>query len=209
MVRDFVGDAELLVQRLRAVAERGVPNRFGEQRFGGNNIARAHRMFRGELKRRPSRAKQGFYLSAARSLIFNKILDERIRRGDWNLAIDGDVLMLDGSHSMFRYAPDDAEIPARLARLDLHPTGPLVGEGESMAGGEALALEQRVTATEPELAKGLERFGVQTDRRALRMRVRELEWRMPDPATLILGFDLPAGAFATTVLGEIVDYSAD
>jgi len=205
VVREFAGDRERLDAILRSIARGGVPNRFGEQRFGGNNIARAHRMFRGELKRPPSRAKRGFYLSAARALIFNRVLDERIGRGDWNRAIDGDVLMLDGTRSIFPYAAEDAGIYGRLERLDVHPTGPLYGAGESPARGEAARLEQAAVEREAELAGGLVAFGTAADRRALRIRVDELDWNL-DGDTLRLAFRLPAGAFATVVLAESLEY---
>lgn len=205
VARDFDGDAAALADRLARIAVGGVPNRLGEQRFGGNNIARAHRMFRGELKRAPSRAKRGFYLSAARALIFNRVLDERIRRGDWNRAIDGDVLMLDGSHSIFAFDPGDPAIPGRLQRLDLHPTGPLYGAGPSPAAGEAARLECHAVECEAELAAGLVAFGTAADRRALRVRVDGLDWGL-DGDVLRLAFGLPAGAFATVVLAELLEY---
>ncbi len=205
VIRDFDGDREQLAERLAQIERGGVPNRFGEQRFGGNNIARAHRMFRGELQRAPSRAKRGFYLSAARSLIFNRILDERIRRGDWNRLIDGDVLNLDGSRSRFA-ASDDPALPARVGALDLHPTGPLFGRGALETSAEAAALEQAVIEQERELADGLVRFGTAMDRRPLRMRVGPIESCWGPDGSLELAFALPAGSFATTVLGEILEY---
>jgi len=177
----------------------------GEQRFGGNNIARAHRMFRGELQRAPSRAKRGFYLSAARSLIFNHILDERIRRADWNHIIDGDVLNLDGSRSRFA-AGDDPALAARVEALDLHPTGPLFGVGDLETTGEAAALEQDWINRQRELADGLLRFGTAMDRRPLRMRVGPVESSWRRDGSLELAFTLPAGSFATTVLAEILEY---
>jgi tRNA pseudouridine13 synthase len=42
-------------------------------------------------------------------------------------------------------------------------------------------------------------------RRALRIRVAELGWEWPDQATLALAFRLPPGAYATTVLREVVE----
>ena len=159
VVRDFDGDRDRVGERLVQIERGGVPNRFGEQRFGGNNIARAHRMFRGELQRAPSRAKRGFYLSAARSLIFNHILDERIRRADWNHIIDGDVLNLDGSRSRFA-AGDDPALAARVEALDLHPTGPLFGVGALARRGrhEAELGQPALGAGEQRGAAGAERL---------------------------------------------------
>jgi len=205
VVRDFQGDESALQAILERIARAGVPNRFGAQRFGGNNIARAHRLFRGELKRPPSRAKRGFYLSAARSLIFNHVLDERIRNNSWNLAIPGDLLVLDGTHSIFAHDPADPDIPGRIERLDLHPTGPLVGAGDSPVAGAVAELEQQVIEREAELAEGLIRFGLKSERRALRMRVKDLEWRWIDTRTLMLGFELGSGSFATTLLDELLE----
>ena len=205
VVRDFDGDRDRVGERLVQIERGGVPNRFGEQRFGGNNIARAHRMFRGELQRAPSRAKRGFYLSAARSLIFNHILDERIRRADWNHIIDGDVLNLDGSRSRFA-AGDDPALAARVEALDLHPTGPLFGVGDLETTGEAAALEQDWINRQRELADGLLRFGTAMDRRPLRMRVGPVESSWRRDGSLELAFTLPAGSFATTVLAEILEY---
>ncbi|MDT8448850.1 MAG: tRNA pseudouridine(13) synthase TruD [Wenzhouxiangellaceae bacterium] len=205
-VREFCGDRERLAERLARIAAGGVPNGFGEQRFGGNNIARAHRLFRGELRRKPNRAKRGFYLSAARSLIFNRVLAARIAAGTWNRLIDGDIAMLEGSRSWFPADPDDPELVARAAALDLHPTGPLVGREPSPATGAALEVEQRVVEAERELADGLAKFRLETDRRALRMRVPDLDWTLAGDV-LELRFRLRPGCYATAVLREVLDYA--
>ncbi|MFU8878321.1 MAG: tRNA pseudouridine(13) synthase TruD [Wenzhouxiangellaceae bacterium] len=208
VIRELSGDHVRIESRLRQIQALGVPNRFGEQRFGGNNIARAHRLFRGELRRQPGKAKRGFYLSAARSLIFNRVLDERIRRGDWNRAIDGDVVMLDGSRSHFLIEdPGDADIQRRIAELDLHPSGPLVGEGPLPTKGEAAAIERRVIEAEHELAEGLAKFRLKQERRALRMRVNRMQWAFDDHQPVMrLSFELRSGCYATTVLAELLDY---
>ncbi len=205
-VRELDGDLDALTDRLESLRDHGVPNGFGEQRFGGNNIARAHALFRGELRRKPSKSKRGFYLSAARSLVFNLVLAERLRRGDWNHLIDGDLAMLDGSRSFFAADADDPEQVQRCEEMDIHPSGPLPGRGESPADGEAAAIEQAVFAEQAELVEGLAKFGMQQERRPLRMRVKDLEWSFPNPTTLELTFELGTGSYATSVLRELVDY---
>ncbi len=206
VVRELEGDRNELEQRLRRVAELGVPNGFGEQRFGGNNIARAHRLFRGELRRKPSKSKRGFYLSAARSLIFNQVLARRILAGTWNRVLDGEIVMLDGSHSTFAADTSDLEIQARCRDQDLHPTGPLVGEGDSGVTGEVAALESEIIAGQQELAEGLIRFRLKTDRRPLRMRVIDLDWEFDGGDVLVLRFSLHSGCYATAVLRELLEY---
>jgi len=203
-VRELDGDLEALQQRLAQVRDHGAPNGFGEQRFGGNNIARARALFAGAMRRKPGKHKRGFYLSAARSLLFNRVLEERIGDGTWNRIIDGDVAMLDGSHAFFVPEIGDTEVAARCERLDVHPTGPLAGQGASPVGGAVAELEQRIFDAEPELVRGLEQFRLQHERRALRMRVGELEWGFPEPNCLQLAFTLGSGSYATSVLRELI-----
>ena len=206
IVRDLAVDHDKLQQRLVSVREHGAPNGFGEQRFGGNNIARARALFAGQLRRKPSRHKRGFYLSASRSLLFNRVLVHRIADGSWNRMIDGDVAQLDGSHSIFVPEPDDPDLSGRCEEMDLHPTGPLAGCGESPVSGEVAVLEREIFSHEADLVRGLEQFGLRHERRALRMAVRDLEWQQPEPDTLRLDFTLGQGSYATSVLRELIEY---
>ncbi|MBY6203733.1 tRNA pseudouridine(13) synthase TruD [Halomonas denitrificans] len=206
VVRNVDGDRDAVERRLASIREGGVPNGFGEQRFGGNNVARAYRLFRGELRRKPSRAKRGFYLSAARSLIFNRVLEARILDASWNQARAGELLMLDGSRSVFAAEAIDAELEARVAGQDVHPTGPMAGEGGPVPTGEAAALEAAVFEEYAELVTGLQRFGLSGERRPLRMRVLDLSWTWPAPDVLALSFRLRPGCYATAVLREVLEY---
>lgn len=72
---------------LEAIRDRGFPNYFGVQRFGreGQNLERAKRWFAGEIK--VSRSQRSFYLSAARSYLFNVLLAQRVDDKCWQ---DGD-----------------------------------------------------------------------------------------------------------------------
>lgn len=190
-------------ERLDTVSRLGVPNYFGEQRFGrgGANLGKALAMFTG--KGRVNRHHRSIYLSAARSWLFNRVLAVRVLRGTWNEAMEGDVFSLEGTRSVFAEIPDDP-LRARIALLDVHPTGPLWGRAGVAATGQCLALESGALAAWPALLEGLETAGLKQERRALRLKVQELEWHRPDASTLELQFTLGRGAFATSVLREIV-----
>ena len=207
-VQDFEGDAESLHARARALATAGVPNYFGEQRFGhdGGNITRAREMLI-DGKRVRDRHLRGLYMSAARSMLFNRVLAHRVSEGNWCRAIPGEALMLDGSQSVFNQPRADADIDARLTAMDLHPTGPMWGEGDAMASGEALALEQSVLSGCADWCDGLGAAGLKSARRALRVPLGDLEVALESPQRLIISFALPAGAYATMAVRELIDTS--
>ncbi len=202
-VTDFAGDDGLTAARLDAIGAGGAPNAFGPQRFGRalGNLAVAEAWFRGGPA--PRRAERGFALSAARSLLFNAVLAERVADGSWTRADPGDPVQLDGRGSWFIAEAEDAELDGRLARLEVHPTGPMWGRGEPPGQGPGQALERRVADGYDVFARGLEQAGLDQERRALRLRVADLEWGL-EGSVLEIGFSLPAGSFATAVLREVV-----
>lgn len=205
-LRDFAGDAALVAERLAAVREGGFPNYFGPQRFGrnGENLRRARVALADGGRRRVP----GIQLSAARSALFNRVLDARVRDGSWNRALPDDAMMLAGTHSVFRCRGDEDDLESRLDMHDIDPTGPMWGRGEAAAGPLAIERERAVLADEQALCDALERLGVTHSRRALRVRPDGLisEW---DGSTLQLRFGLPGGAFATSLLREIVEARED
>ncbi len=204
-IRELEGDIEALRERLAQVAEQGVPNYFGEQRFGHGfgNLERAQGLLAGEFRVK-DRHKRGLYLSAARSLIFNRVLSRRVEQGSWNCLLPGERVILDGSERHFEYDPADSELAGRLAKFDIHPSGPLWGRKGWHPEGEALAVETPLLEEMGAWCEGLERAGLDYARRALRLAVRELEWSIEEDV-LEIAFALNAGAYATTVLRELVD----
>lgn len=202
-LRDVAGDRDATDGRLRAIAAGGLPNYFGEQRFGhgGGNVAAARRMFAGARVKREQRS---IYLSSARSELFNAVLAARIAAGDWNRGRAGEVWMLEGTQSVFGPEPADAEQAARATRQDIHPTGPMWGRGELRGTDAARELEESAVAPHADLRAGLEEAGLKQERRALRVRVRDLSWAW-DGDALQLDFVLPPGAYATGLLGELGD----
>ena len=206
LLRDVAGDRDAIEARLRMIASRGVPNHFGEQRFGrgGGNVQQAIAMFAG---RRVAREQRSLLLSAARSELFNRVLDARVQAGSWDRGLEGEVWMLDGSRSVFGPEALSPELEARREAFDIHPTGPLWGEGEPRTSGAARAIELDALQGDSaaRLRLGLERAGLKQERRALRLRPQELAWDWHGPGTLALRFALPPGAYATTVLHELGD----
>ena len=204
-ISDIEGDCAELNQRLTKIAKRGVPNYFGEQRFGidGANIVKAQQLFAGSFKAK--RHQRGLYISAARSLLFNQLLASRVKAKNWNSPIGGELLMLSGSHSVFLQA-DEPDLADRLSAADIHLTGPMYGQASSLCCADAVAeLEQTILSSYPDLLAGLEREGLKAERRALRAIPEDLSWQI-DKQHITLNFTLVSGCFATAVVRELVDY---
>ena len=206
-VRDLAGDMDQLESQLRNIQQQGIPNYFGEQRFGhnGDNLKSANALFDGSLGR-VSRQRRGLYISAARSLLFNHVLAKRVELGNWNQILLGERVALHGSRSSFHAEEVDAELQARLDEMDIHPTAPLWGRGEVEVTAEAAKIEAAVLADFINWQSGLERCGAEMGRRALRAPVLDMTWEMT-PGQMVVSFTLPKGSYATVLLGECLDYS--
>ena len=201
------GGIERVIERCELIRQLGIPNYFGEQRFGQGlgNLVDAERMFSQPRKRIP-RHKRSLFLSAARSWMFNTILSERIQAGTWNQRIKGDVFMLDGRSACFSDDGSD-DLDQRLDRGEIHPTAVLWGDGENMATADCEAIESAVVGRYPLFKQGLRDARVEQQRRSLRLPVRDIECRQLD-SDLVLTFSLQAGSYATMVLREIVKLKA-
>lgn len=170
-------DRSALEQKISTVFSFGVPNYFGEQRFGfnGNNLIEAEAILVG-AKRYKDKQKRGLMLSAGRSYLFNQVLAARIASGNWLALIPGEP--------------------------EAHPSGPLWGRGRSLAGGDLLALEQDALAKWQSWCDGLEHAGLSQERRSLCLLPSNSRWCWLGN-DLELSFSLAAGEFATAVLREL------
>jgi tRNA pseudouridine13 synthase len=202
VLRDVAGDRRRFEEQIAAVAHLGVPNYFGEQRFGrsGDNVENARRMFQG---RRVQRHERGLLLSAARSLLFNAVLAERVRQGTWNAALAGDVWMLAGSQSIFGPEPMTIELASRLSTGDIVPTGPMFGIGALRTQDEVLRIEQSVADTHADLMQGLIANDLRQERRALVLRPTGLSSAWLSDRDLEMRFSLRKGSYATVLTREI------
>lgn len=209
-LRDVQGNRDATEQRLQDIAERGVPNYFGEQRFGrdGGNIGNALAMFNGRRMRREQRT---MLLSAARSELFNRVLATRVAHGSWDRGLEGEVWLLDGSRSVFGPEPWSELLAQRLAAFDIHPSGPLWGVGELRGSGHVRDHELAALADDVslKLRVGLEAAGLKQERRALRLRPTAMTHRWLHHDILEMSFELPPGTYATVVLCELGELTTE
>ncbi len=213
-LRSVSASTQQIESRLITIARCGVPNYFGPQRFGRNaeNLARAISWFGGSLRPR-DRGDRSLLLSAARSACFNAVLSGRVADGDWAVPRPEDLMVLDGRGSLFA-ASDESPVPllARAAGLRIHPTGPLPGRPRKglilpppLQRREMDLLNAHSTAL-ADCVTGLVDKGVEMARRPLRVAAGGLAWFWPDPQTLHLAFTLPKGAYATSLLRELIEW---
>ena len=217
ILRD-VTNINALQTRWQQIVEQGVPNYFGEQRFGinGGNIERAHELFSGTKVK--DKKKRGMYLSAARSYIFNQLISTRVQRELFDKVSVGDVMMLAGTQSVFHLDAVDETIAKRFLEKDIDITAPMWGAGELMTSLAPKALEEEIAQENDGLCQGLPRFGLKQERRRIRLAISQASIHLLDEAnvegidskentSIKIKFFLPAGCYATTVLRELIEYT--
>jgi tRNA pseudouridine13 synthase len=149
------------------------------------------------------REQRSLLISAARSALFNAVCASRVVDGTWERGLEGDVFQLDGKGSIFGPVPVDDELAARLARGEVHATGPMWGAGDPPTAGDVAEREKSRAGTFGEIAGGLAGAGLRQERRSLRVMPRSLTFRWDADDHLALEFGLPPGSYATVVLREL------
>ena len=196
-------ETDELKERLDFLAKNGFPNYFTEQRFGrdGNNLTQALRWANGEIKVK-DRNKRSFYLSAARSEMFNLIVSKRMELNLAQQILVGDVLQLNGSHSWFVVdeSEDLAQLQQRLVQQDVLLTAPLIGEEEK----SAVDFEHENFAQHQALFALMRQERMKAARRPILMQPQHFQWQF-EPNGLRLQFALPAGSYATALIRELVN----
>ena len=213
-IREVSGDRAAFADRVERIARAGVPSYFGAQRFGrsGGNVTAAIGLLRGDAKP-PHRLARGLYLSAARALLFNRVLHRRVEPGAWNVCVPGDAIVVAGRRRALAPGASPREGGTAMewvAALRAHPTGPLWGRGANAGvAAEALTLERAALAGCEGWQAGLEATGLEGERRALRVVPSDLEWEEAPGGGLVVRFALPRGAYATSLLRELVREPSD
>jgi len=215
-LRQVQGERDELEDRLRRIAKQGVPNYFGEQRFGidGGNLTEADHLLRTQYgaERKSDQGKKGsgkkrgkgkrgsprggIYLSAARSYLFNLVLAKHVKQSEWASFVEEEV-----------------------STGAIAGTGPMWGRGRSNAPESVREFEQSVLSDWQDWTNALEFSGLQQERRPLVLIPEGLSWEWLSPKELSINnklpineeplqdleisFTLPTGTFATSVLREL------
>lgn len=200
-----VTDAAAGLAALEQLVKLGVPNYFGEQRFGvgGDNAERGKRILLAGGRHR-DRFERKLFLSAYQSDLFNRVLAQRLAAGTLAMARKGDVLKKNLTGGEF-VCEDPAVDQPRVDAFEVSPTGPLYGPEMRRPTGEVDDAESAVLAAEGIARELFEKGGNETAgaRRLLRVQLG-LEEALAEADTLRLRFTLPAGSYATVVLRELI-----
>lgn len=197
--------AAAILERLEAC---GLPNYYGDQRFGrdGDNATQALLVLRRGPRAAKSKWRARLLVSALQSALFNTYLSRRLDDGTFATVHAGDVLIKEESGGRFtstepavdqgRYDAQEVSISGPIFGLEMRrpPEDTLPAEWEARVLADAeLAIEdfRRVKR----LAQGT--------RRPLRVLPRNpsAAW---DGDKLIIRFDLPAGSYATVLMDEVL-----
>ena len=185
----------------------GAPNWYGEQRFGrdGDNAHKGRALVLGERPLGRDRKLDRLMVSALQSELFNHWLIARLAVGLYRSAIAGDV-MHKVAGGMFDCTETEVDGP-RVAAGEIVPTGPMFGVSmrAPAAGSEAATREDAILA-----ASGLAREAFSNVKAIAEGTRRDAAIAITNAAviavddTLEVTFSLPAGAYATAVMRELM-----
>jgi tRNA pseudouridine13 synthase len=198
-------DPQIASELLSRMAQEGIPNWFGVQRFGrgGQNLSEATAWLQagGRSRGRDARFHSHFYPSVLQSEFFNRYVALRLARREQ--ALLGEYVRLAGTGSWWQ-VDDEESGTRRLREGDVELTGPLPGGRLRPSRDAALQMEADTAAqlgwNESQLF-ALGRFADGTRRDAL-MRPESPEVEADGLVTMV-SFTLPAGSYATVVAREL------
>lgn len=201
-------------RRAQELAARGMPNRFGEQRFGrdGDNALRARQILfptaGAPAPRLRDRRELRFLISALQSAVFNDVLALRAQAIDE--LVPGDVAVVHASGGLFVVEDLARELP-RAQAFEISATGPIFGNRTLAPQGAALALETEVLCrhgidAELRVPRGIRLDGT---RRPLRVRPVDLRVEPLGERDAWLHFELPPGSYATVLIEELFGTGSD
>lgn len=217
-------DVAAILRRLDELQRGGIPNYFGEQRFGsgGDNPALGKMLVLGDVpayrralaaqghaRRADDRKLRNLIVNAFQSQLFNAVLSARMP--DIGTLLPGDLASLHRNGAVFPVL-DQATARLEQPRADAHelsPSGPIFGPKMPRPSGIPGDIEARILI---ESGVGIDDFGRREAgtqpgaRRPLRVFFLEAPRavKSADPtAAADLSFALPSGSYATVVLGEL------
>ncbi len=207
-------DLDALRENLMFLERRGVPNYFGEQRFGkyGDNVTKGLEILHSFAESKAGGRRGGrrmkkhllrLLVSSVQSDVFNRVVTERLDTLDEFR--EGDIAWIHQNGACFTVLDPLDEQP-RCDTFELSPTGPLPGPKMKSPTGQPLEIEARaLAALDIDCALFGAVPGTTNDgaRRPLRVRVGKPSAELVDDGIRI-AFELPKGSYATSVLRELL-----
>ncbi len=140
-----------------------------------------------------------FFASACQSVLFNRLLAQRLD------AIDrleqGDLAWIHPKGAVFLVQAPEQEQP-RADRLEISPSGPLYGFKVTLAQGRPGEMERQLIEQEGLAPADWRRVKLDGARRPLRFPLYDPQIDFDDG--LLLSFGLPSGCYATVMLDEVM-----
>ncbi|MEY4674127.1 MAG: tRNA pseudouridine 13 synthase [Planctomycetota bacterium] len=203
------GDLAKARAGLEQMTRLGVPNYFGEQRFGkrGANLEKGLQILSEEgsrIGRRIPRRVFSLLVSAVQSEVFNRIVVRRLQ--GLGTLWHGDLAWIHRNGAVF-VVEDPVREQKRADALEVSPSGPMPGPKMAMPLGDMRSLEAAVMAELGLTPQSFARvpFGLaRGDRRPLRVPLWDASAEEAPGLGLRLRFGLPKGSYATAVLRELL-----
>ncbi len=210
LLRNVVPQAlEMALPIASRLQQLGVPNYFGDQRFGidGDTAQLGFDLLRGEAVPEDIHPSRRHFLvklalSAAQSVLFNQALANRLLSGDLHRVLQGDVLQVSASGGVF-VCEDVAADQPRFDAREVLPTGPMFGPKMKLATGTVGDAEAQLLR---KAGLTMDHFNLYKDltsgtRRPYLILPGDLEVHQETDG-LRFRFTLPSGSYATILLRE-------
>jgi tRNA pseudouridine13 synthase len=184
------------------LARQGIPNFYGEQRFGLDmrNIDGCLKLLQRTARGRGRR--DDFSVSVLQAVMFNEWLSGRMRVGDYRRIISGDVARKTATGGLF-IADDATAAQERFAQGEIIYTGPIFGFKMMAAAAAAGDREAAVLARFGLSPADFRPLKAPGSRRPALLYLKDLSI-LPSAEGLWFAFTLPKGAYATVVMREFI-----
>jgi tRNA pseudouridine13 synthase len=192
--------AEAVVDKIKAS---GLPNYYGPQRLGqqGANVQRGFELIRNQ-RGMNDRWLRDLLKASVQSYLCNRYLACRVEEGRFDTLLLGDIAKKYDTGGLFEVKDLAAEQP-RYEGKEISFTAPIYGPKMWFTSGPAAAFEEKILAEADLTIEQLAKARLTGTRRMGRLLFADLQVR-PGANSVTVSFSLPKGAFATTVLREIM-----
>ncbi|MCC7551216.1 MAG: tRNA pseudouridine(13) synthase TruD [Methanobacterium sp.] len=145
------------------------------------------------------------FVHAYQSYLFNRAVSERIKLGI-DQYVEGDILIDNEEHLIHEFDPET--INQEIKDFQAHPSAPLFGSKVPLAGGKLGIMEQEILdeehlKLEDFVVPLMPKLGSHGIRRAIRFKIWDVSAEVTEEGVL-LGFSIPKGSYATSVLREVM-----